>query len=97
MERKMNKAGDTNLTMRVRTSDLLVLREAMLFYRKFLKRRLKEYHQDEQEFHIVDDLIGSSSYLLDRIEKRYNLDVSQVDQFDKQYYKRVKKLYMKYR
>ena len=97
MERKMNKAGDTNLTMRVRTSDLLVLREAMLFYRKFLKRRLKEYHHDEQEFHIVDDLIGSSSYLLERIEKRYNLDVSQVDQFDKQYYKRVKKLYMKVR
>lgn len=96
MEKK-TKAGDTNLTMRVRTSDLLVLREAMLFYRKFLKRRLKEYEESEQEFHIVDDLISSSSYLLDRIEKRYNLDVSQVDQFDKEYYRRVRKLYMKVR
>lgn len=90
---KPNKYGDTNTTLRIRTSDLLVLREAMLVYRQYLRSEMKKYKNGEQQFHIIDDLYGTSSYLLERIELRYQYDYKQVDQFDREFYTRLKKLY----
>lgn len=90
---KPNKYGDTNTQLRIRTSDLLVLKEALLYYRRYLKHEMKNHEHGERMFHVIDDLHGTSSYLLERVDLRYQHDYKQLDPADKEFYTRLKSIY----
>lgn len=94
---KPNKYGDTNKSLRIRTSDLIVLKEAVLFYRKYLKREMKKYEKGQQRFHIIDDLHATSSYLLKRLDLRFEYDYKQLEPVDKDFYKQMRSLYKEVR
>lgn len=90
---KPNKHGDNPLSLRVRTSDLMVLREAMLHYRKHMRNQYKTYPFESQEALLCSDLISSSTYLLARIDQRFEYDLKYVEPKDRDFYNRVRVLY----
>ena len=90
---KPNKHGDNPLSLRVRTSDLMVLREAILHYRKHMRNQMRTFERKTQEFQLCDDLVGSSTYLLARIDQRFEYDLKYVEPKDRDFYNRVRVLY----
>lgn len=94
---KPNKYGDTNTEIRVRTSDLLVMKEAMMFYRKFLKQQLKEQEFGTQDYYVIDDLLATNNYIIQRIDLRYDYDHRTLEPADKEFYARLRRIYRKVR
>lgn len=90
---KHNKYGDNNKELRIRTSDLLVLKEALLLFRRHLKKKIKEHDFGTQDYYVVDDLMATNDYIIDRIDSRYSLDYRQLDDIDRKFYTRLRKIY----